>query len=59
MRFSLFTNHIPAFSYFKNIIQKMENEVNKSWQKSKNNFNKKSQNKYGDIYEYFLAKSFK
>lgn len=25
----------------------------------KNNYNKKSQNKYGDLYEHFLVKSFK
>ena len=25
----------------------------------KNNYNKKSQNKYGDLYERFLVKSFK
>ena len=37
----------------------MENKVNKNWQKSKNNSYKKSQNKYGDLYEHFLVKSFK
>lgn len=37
-----FAFYIPAFSYFKNIIQKMENRVNENWQKNKNNYNKKA-----------------